>query len=458
MSTPDPLASLPKEFFSAPDVPAVSVALQTNGGSWTRTSSGITPNTLFQAASISKAVAALAALALVDKHVVDLEGDVNDYLETWKLPVSPRWPTTVKVKHLLCHGGALSVRSFPGYPQGTPLPSLTDILDGRGNCLTTCVRVSGMPGLIPEYSGGGYTVLQLLIQDVTRKPFADAVTELILKPLGMAGARYGPPGTAPFAPGWLAANPPVRAKARAVTGGWLVYPELAAAGLWCTPTDLVTFGRAIQAMAAQPDAGPVVYPLRKALAQKMLTDALPGWGLGVELEYVGSVRAFGHGGDNEGYACQLTGTIAPGPVIAIMTSSNVGKKVIGPLLEHIRKSALWPGVPALSPVITFPAVTQMPTEDELALLPHLYGGNYTISGGASRGRVIKLAGHGWNWTVTLPGQPPLPLEPKSATKSACPGLPIDIKFEQDATGRATKLTLSQTDEHGATETIDADRV
>lgn len=457
MSTPDPLASLPAEFFSAPDVPAVSVAVQTDGGSWTRTSPGITPSTLFQAASISKAVAALAALALVDKHAVDLEGDVNDYLVSWKLPVSPRWPTTVKVKHLLCHGGALSVRSFPGYPQGTPLPALTDILDGTGSSLTTCVRVSGMPGLIPEYSGGGFTVLQQLIQDVTGKPFAVAVTELVLKPLSMSGTRYSPPGTAPFAPGWLAANPPVRTAARAVTGGWLVYPELAAAGLWCTPTDLVRFGRAIQAMTVQPDAGPVVYPLRKALARQMLTDALPGWGLGVELEYVGSVRAFGHGGDNEGYTCQLTGTIAPGPVIAIMTSSNVGRKVIEPLLERIRTSVLWPGVPSPSPVITFPAVTQTPTEDELALLPHLYGGDYTISRGASRGRVIRLAGRGWNWTITLPGQLPLPLEPKSETEAACPGLPIDITFGLDSTGRATTLTLTQTDEHGAAETIEADR-
>jgi hypothetical protein len=135
----------------------------------------------------------------------------------------------------------------------------------------------------------------------------------------------------------------------------------------------------------------------------------------------------------------------------------VGRKVIEPLLEHIRRSVLWPGAPAPSPVITFPPVDQMPTEDELALLPHLYGGDYRISSGASPGRVIKLAGHGWNWTVALPGQAPLPLEPKSETEAACPGLPIDITFELDSTGTATKLTLSQTDVNGATETIVAQR-
>src|SRR5215470_16892483 len=157
MSIPDPLASLPPAFFTDPDVQAVSIAVETKDGSWTFTSTGIKPETLFQAASISKAIAALAAMALVDDDVIDLDKDVNDYLTSWKLPAVPGCPLNVSVRHLLCHGGAISVRSFPGYPQGTTLPSLTDILDGKPNCLTTAVRRSGLPGLTSRYSGGGYT-------------------------------------------------------------------------------------------------------------------------------------------------------------------------------------------------------------------------------------------------------------------------------------------------------------
>jgi hypothetical protein len=199
----------------------------------------------------------------------------------------------------------------------------------------------------------------------------------------------------------------------------------------------VKFGRAIQAMTVQPGPGPGTWPLRKALARLMLVEELPGWGLGVELAGAGTTASFWHEGANEGYSCMLSATVAPGPVIVIMTGSNVGKKVHKPLMDHTRALVGWPGAtkPASSAPVT---VTQLPSQDEMAMLPVAYGGAYRLP----NGRQLTLAGNGWNWTLSLPGQPPLPLEPKSETWVICPVLPIEIEFEMDQhTGLATGLVL-----------------
>lgn len=457
MSTPpDPLAGLPNNYFSDLEVPNVSIAVQSGTDIFTATTPGGSPHTLFQAASISKAVAALAVLALAEQRKLGLDDDVNARLKSWKLPVSPDWPVKVTVRNLLCHGGGVSVRSFPGYLQGKKPPTLIQILNGEAPSLTPAVRVTGLPGMSARYSGGGYTVLQQLIEDVSGKPFATAVTDLVFKPLTMFGAQYIAPEPESFAPGWLPAKPLIRPKAKPVPGGWLVYPELAAAGLWCTPTDLVKFAAGIQAMAAgltRPKGQE--FPLSQALATDMLTEQLADWsrgvkgdiwGLGVELDGSGAGRRFGHQGDNEGYSCEVTATVAPGPVIAIMTASHLGRKVIQPLLAEIRKRLTWPGAASIP---TSPPPDPLPSSDELALLPKLYGGDYR----AGSGLLLNLTGNGWNWTLTLPGQRPLPMEPKTLTWVVCPVLPIEIKFDVDpGTGRATGLTLRQIGDQAPLET------
>ncbi len=434
MATPDPLAGLPGKF-SRRDVPSVSIAVQLGDDILTATSPGGSPHLLFQAASISKPVAAVAALVLVEKGLLDLDRDVNDYLKpSWKLPVPPEWPVKVTLRNLLCHGGGVCVRSFPGYPQpksASPLPTLIDILNGKAPAITPAVRVTALPGLAARYSGGGYTVVQKLIEDVSGQPFARAVTDLVFRPLGMVAAEYGTPADETFAPGQALGKP--------VPGGYRVYPELAAAGLWCTPTDLVKFAAGIQGMVqGRPRRKGQEYPLSQKRATEMLTQQLRGWGLGFELGGTGTGQWFGHQGDNEGYACDLSATLGPGPAIAIMTNSDQGRKGIHPLLPHVREKVSWPdktawalfGTPGDPP----PSASLFPH------LPALYGGDYRTSSG----QTLTVAGNGWNWTLTLPGQPPLPLEPKSLTWVVCPVLPIEIEFDVDpGTGRAKSLTLRQ---------------
>ncbi|MGY0231432.1 serine hydrolase domain-containing protein [Longispora urticae] len=412
-----------------PAVPVYSVATLVNGQVETATQS-CRPSLLFQAASISKPVAAVAALVLVGQGRLDLDEDINAKLRSWKLPAPADWPVRVTLRHLLSHGGALTVRAFPGYRHNTPLPGLPQILGGLAPANSSAVRVTGLPGLVPRYSGGGYTVLQLLLQDATGTEFGTLVTDLVLKPAGMFSAQYAQPEPAVAAPATAGGLP--------VPNGWNIHPELAAAGLWCTPTDLVRFAAALQSALAGTGPVPNQPPLLPVkIAKDLFAEQLPGWGLGVELAGTGAGRRFGHTGSNEGYRCEVTATVAPGPAIAVMTATDKGTQLIDRLLPEIRTQLSWPDPPK-APTAT----AYRPSGADMEQLTKLYGGDYETP----KGEKITLTGTGWRWSITLPGQPPLPLEPKSYTSVSPPTFwGVDIEFQLGSGGRATGLTISQDD-------------
>lgn len=321
-------AAVSEAFAARPDpdaVPVASVAVVVDGEvvvkAW-----GVQPTKVFQAASISKPVAALAVLRLVADDRVELDGDVNRYLTRWQLPADD-WAEPVTVRHLLCHGGGLSVDGFPGYRQGEALPSLADMLDGLPPANTPAVRRTGPPGREWRYSGGGYLIVQELLEDVTGRRFADLAADLVLRPAGMATAGYAQPDPAGAAAPRLGGRPVP----------WRIYPELAAAGLWCTPTDLLHLARAIQvSVAGEPGA---ILPARLAVA--MLTPQLPGWGLGLQLSGDGDTANFSHGGENYGYECALHGAAHGRNAAAIMTSSDQGVPVLRAMAAAITASSAW---------------------------------------------------------------------------------------------------------------------
>jgi CubicO group peptidase (beta-lactamase class C family) len=409
---------------SRADVPSVSAAALSDDKLATAASADCTTGTLFQAASISKPVAAFAAMVLVDKGKLDLDEDVNARLTTWKLPRTADTPP-VTLRHLLCHGGALSVQWFPGYPVGDPLPTLVQILDGKGPANTTAVRASGQPGLAPRYSGGGYTVLQQLLQDITGTSFSKVVAQLVLRPLRMTNAQYHQPETEIVAAAY--------ARGTFVPDGWRVYPELAAAGLWCTPTDLVRFAAGVQDAVAGRGL------IRRDLAEQVVAEQLPGWGLGLELAGAAAGRRFGHTGSNEGYSCAMTATVAGGPAIAVMTSSDQGREVINDLVPAIRRELGWPDPTACKPAGLRGDPT--PTAAELDGLARLTVGKYEIRPGV----VAELQGTALNWTLTIPGQPPLPLEPLTQKLLVSPTLPVEVTVTRDAKSNAVELSIHQPD-------------
>jgi CubicO group peptidase (beta-lactamase class C family) len=130
----------------------------------------VTPDTPFQAGSISKPVAALAALRLVQQHRLVLDGDVNSQLRGWRLPAPAGTHDTLR--ELLSHTAGTTVHGFPGYAAGAAVPNVDDILAGRVPANTKAVVVDTTPGTAWRYSGGGYTVIQKLIGDAAGHPFA----------------------------------------------------------------------------------------------------------------------------------------------------------------------------------------------------------------------------------------------------------------------------------------------
>jgi CubicO group peptidase (beta-lactamase class C family) len=263
--------------------------------------------TLFQAGSISKPVFASGVMRLVQEGKLALDQDVNQSLTSWRVPDS-RFTQREKVtlRRLLSHTAGLTVWGFPGYAHDQPVPTVPQVLDGEKPANTAAVRNDTTPGARWLYSGGGFTVAQLLTTDVTGEPFPELMRRLVLTPVGMVHSGYENP------------LPPARARFAAsgherldtpVPGRFHTYPEMAAAGLWTTASDLARWAIAI----SQSSLGRPGGFLTQAAAAEMLTPQVRvqppygsgEWGVGVALAGTGDSLAFSHGGRDEGFVAQV---------------------------------------------------------------------------------------------------------------------------------------------------------
>jgi len=296
----------------------------------------ITPDTLFQAASISKPVAALAALRLVLDGKLSLDEDVNAKLKTWKVPENAfTEKEKVTVRRILSHSAGLTVHGFPGYASDETLPTVVQILNGEKPANTEAIRVDVVPGTMWRYSGGGYVILQTLMSDVTGEPFPKIMHDLVLQPAGMTHSTYEQPLPKSRA-GEVAI--PYRANGEPVKGGPHTYPEMAPAGLWTTPSDLAKMAIEVQ----KEYAGQSSKILSQPMARQMLTRQTGAWGLGFALNQPDHALLFGHGGANEGYRCDLEAYIDSSQGFAVMTNSDRGGDLYAEVLRAVAKEYGWP--------------------------------------------------------------------------------------------------------------------
>ena len=326
-------------------VPAVSIAVIDDGRiAWARgygvrragAADSVTDMTLFQAASISKPVAAAGALRLVRQGRLGLDDDVNGRLRTWRVPRDAKsGDRPVTLRGLLSHSAGVTVHGFPGYARGMSTPTLRQILEGAGPANSPPIRVDIPPGSRSRYSGGGYVILQQLMEDLTGRPFPAAMRELVLVPAGMSSSTYEQP---------LAASLTDRAaiahdwRGKVVEGDWHTYPELAAAGLWTTPTDLAHFALALQrAWAGQSDS-----LLDQATARAMLTEVLGGTGLGLGVDGAGRDLRFVHGGSNKGFRSYLVMYPERGDGVVVMTNGDEGSALMMEVVRAVARVYDWP--------------------------------------------------------------------------------------------------------------------
>jgi CubicO group peptidase (beta-lactamase class C family) len=300
----------------------------------------VTTRTLFQAGSISKPVATAAMLALVEQGKLSLDEDVNMKLKTWRVPENQfTKDQKVTLRRLASHTAGLTVHGFPGYDVDEKMPTLVQILNGEKPANTAAIRVDVEPGTLERYSGGGVTIEQQLMMDVTGKAFPALTKEMVLDKIGMSDSSYEQPLPAAWASrtaeGTYTSGKPVHGRSH-------IYPEMAAAGLWTTPSDLAKFAIEI-ALSKQGKSNNVI---SQKMTQEMLTPTKTadgkagsfGIGFGVETKRPGE---FGHNGADEGFQALLVMNADTGQGAAIMANSDNGILVAVEVLRSVAKEYAW---------------------------------------------------------------------------------------------------------------------
>jgi len=279
--------------------------------------SPVTKETLFQAGSISKPVAAYGALRLVEQNTIDLNEDINTYLKSWKLPDSEfTKEKKVTLKNLLNHSGGITVHGFLGYSPDLTVPTLVEVLNGTPPANSGAIFVDKIPEESYRYSGGGYTIIQQMMMDVENKSFPLLMSELVLKPLEMNNSTYDQPLQSTqlkmAATGYLPDGSMTKGKRH-------TYPEMAAAGLWTTAEDLAKFTVNIQQTLKEESKT----ALSQAMTTKMLTPFVEDFtGLGIFITKMKDEIYFGHGGWNEGFSSEFIAHKDKGYGVVVLTNSN----------------------------------------------------------------------------------------------------------------------------------------
>lgn len=339
-------------------VPGFSVAMIHGGRvAWTRAygtrnASGdrVTTATLFQAGSLSKVVAAATALRAAETGTVDLDADVNRYLQRWRIPASRfTEQRAVTLRHLLTHSAGVTVRGFDGYVRGTPLPTLVQTLNGESPANNAPVRVEATPASANRYSGGGFMIAQLVLEDATDTPFERLARRLVFDPLHLTRSTFASV-SASDNNGDIATG--FDTTGAEIDGGWRELPEQAAASLWSTPTELASFIVALQHSVRGDTSGLV----QQTTARGMMRPQGPGrgQGIGVGLKMRGdSAFRFSHTGSNDGFQAMMIGYLDRGEGIVVMANGDDGNALA---MEYVRAVAHTYGWEDLAPPLA-PAQT-----------------------------------------------------------------------------------------------------
>ena len=309
----------------------------------------VTETTRFQACSISKPVTVLAMLRLVERGVLDLDADVNDTLRGWRVPANGGWQPRVTLRQLASHSAGLTTHGVPGYRRDVELPDLVQILTGTSPANTEGVRVDIIPGVQFRYSGGGTTVMQLLLEEVTQTPVADLIRTLVLDPLGMQHSVYEqplpeawtprprPPTRATDVP-WRAAGTSTRSRARPVSGP--LRPT------WPASRSRSSRPCPVPTAPSSPRPWPRSCSPRRARRRPARNGSVASTRSASDSSCAGTTEPctyFGHSGGNEGFRCHLLAHRDHGTGAAVMTNADGAMPVIIQAFDAIATARGWEG-------------------------------------------------------------------------------------------------------------------
>lgn len=415
-------------------------------------------DTVFSVGSVSKVGAAATVLRLVNAGRLALDRDVNGYLTRWQVPASPLMAIRpVTLRGLLSHSAGLSVHGFADFQPDEALPTTVDILEGRKPAKSEAVRLIYPPGTRWQYSGGGTTVAQLVIEETTGQDFATAARDLVLQPLGMTRSSYLNP--LPEGHGNIAKAHGPDGQPRALPRGYEAMPENAASGLWSSPSDYSKLVIAlIEAAAGRNDGF-----LGAALARQMMTEVGPSpAGLGPFLEGRGLDRRFSHSGGNDSYRAWMEGHLATGNGMVVFTNGTRGDPLFREIRRAIAESEGWSA--ALDYHEPAPAVA-LSTEEVSAL-----AGVYLVTSSTSRGGLrigtpeedpgVQIIVQDGRLHRRVQGERDrlLPLTALDTSHFIEARTGTLYRFDRDYDGRAAGLVVSDTGGEGQGEQLRARRV
>ncbi|MGI8838783.1 MAG: serine hydrolase [Pyrinomonadaceae bacterium] len=417
--------------------PGVSIAMINNGKiEWARgygvreavKNEPVTTETLFQAGSISKPVAAAIALHMVQERRLTLDEDVNKNLVSWKVPENEfTKEQKVTLRRILSHSAGLTNNSAGNYTSGAELPTLLQVLDGIKPANSPPIRVDFVPGSQWRYSGGGYGVAQELLIDSSGKPFPRIAQEIVFDRLKMKHSTFEQPLPKGFQKTAAVGH---NRNGEKVAGNWLTFPEMAAAGLWSTPSDLARFALELQ----KSKAGRSNKILSTEMTKQMLTRQIQNWGLGLVVEGEGRSARFSHGGDTQGYNCQMIAYENTGQGVVIMTNSDRGGLLIDEIIRSVAREYGW--------------TDYHPKEKVIATIdPKVYDaylGQFELE--ISPDFVVTISAENGKLTMTLKqptGQSSAELLPESENQFFRRDVDFEMTFVKNDAGQVTGLIIRQ---------------
>jgi CubicO group peptidase (beta-lactamase class C family) len=392
----------------------------------------VTTKTLFQAGSVSKSLNAVGVLKLVQDKKIDLYADINNYLTSWKFPYdSLSKNKKISVANLLSHTAGLTVHGFGGYARGKTLPTVVQVLDGQKPAYSPKIRSMYPPGLKPEYSGGGITISQLIVMDVTHQPYDQYMYNHVLKPMGMTASTYTQPPVNVQPATLLAAG--YRADGKPVFGKYNIYPEEAAAGLWTNPTDLAKY--IIETQLAYEGKSHKV--LDQQTTKLRLTPYLNNVGaLGVFIDSLhNGEKYFGHDGADNGFRAQYFGSFEGGNGVVVMVNSD-DSRIITDIISSVAR------------VYDFKRLNRTSVRKIVAVADTVlqsYTGNYELEPGF----ILAVTREGNHLYGKAGKEAKLELFPESQNKFFLKVADIELEFIKDDKGEISHAIVYQNGAYNA---------
>lgn len=342
----------------------------------------VTADTLFSAGSVSKVATAALIVKMAATEQVDIDEDIRAYLKSWQLPASvSNENTKVTLRMILSHTAGFSIHGFADFLPGEALPTVYDTLNGTGAARDAALKFLTKPGTHYKYSGGGYTVAQLLVTEIGGQDFPTMAKNLLLEPLGMSRSSFENP--LPSSVGNIAKAHDRDGNPVALPQGYEVMPEMAASGLWTSAREL---GQMVVALieSYRTDTG----YLPQLLASDMMTEVSPSvHGLGPRLEGTGQGRFFHHGGANDSYKTWIEGHLVEGDGLVVLTNGANGSQVYQEIRNAVaekfgwstNKAASLPAIPVNPDILAGYAGQYAPDERfPLALREELVGWSFDL--------------------------------------------------------------------------------